>query len=228
MSQGRILTSDNLIMPLQYLLFDVDETLYPHTSPLWPLLRGRILQYMVERVGMSPPDAEALRAEYLKKYGTTTRGLYLHNAIDMADYLDYVHDVPINTLLVNDPELNEVLSQLPFAKCLFTNATRRHALNVAASLGISQHFSRTFSLEDFDYISKPEARPYQVVLDSLGARGGDCVLIEDSVANIATGKQFGMTTILVDGDLPPSAGVVDFTVRRVHDILDVVRRLPTP
>ena len=35
---------------IRYLLFDVDDTLYPRSSPIWPLLLSRIIGYMVEYV----------------------------------------------------------------------------------------------------------------------------------------------------------------------------------
>ena len=210
---------------IRFLLFDVDETLYPHSSSLWPLLRERIMQYMVERVGLTRPAAEALREQYLKQYGTTTRGLHLHNGIDIDEYLEYVHDVPINTVLFNDPELNSVLAQIPIEQCLFTNATHQHALNVTVALGISHHFTRIFGLEDFDFVSKPDPRPYEIVLKSLGAQGDECILIEDSLRNLETGKQMGMTTVLVDGQVPVPPEIVDFTISRVHDILDVIKRV---
>ena len=92
-------------MSIRHLLFDVDETLYPSSCALWPMLRERIIQYMVERVGMTRAEAEALRTRYLAEYGTTTRGLYLNNQIDIDDYLQFVHDVPINRVLFDDQTL---------------------------------------------------------------------------------------------------------------------------
>src|ERR1051325_2525990 len=116
---------------LRFLLFDVDDTLYPRSSPVWPTLRGRIFQYMVERLGLSLPEAETLRERYLLEYGTSTRGLYLNDHIDIHEYLAYVHDLPLSDWLLADPELRRVLEQLPLTTCLFTNASRQHGLNVA-------------------------------------------------------------------------------------------------
>ena len=31
---------------IRFVLFDVDDTLYPRSSPVWPTLRGRILAYV--------------------------------------------------------------------------------------------------------------------------------------------------------------------------------------
>lgn len=212
-------------MSIRYLLFDVDETLYPSSCAVWPMLRERIIQYMVERLGMTRAAAEALRERYLEEYGTTTRGLYVNEQIEIGDYLQYVHDVPVNTILFNDPELHQVLAQISQEKCLFTNATRAHAINVAQCLGVQDHFVRIFSLEDFDYVSKPDVYPYAVALRQLGARGDECLLLEDSVRNLATGKRMGMTTALVSEQPCNMDGAADFHIARVHEILGVLLQL---
>jgi putative hydrolase of the HAD superfamily len=206
---------------IRYLLFDVDDTLYPRSSPIWPLLLSRIIGYMVERMGMTRPEAEALRARYLKEYGTTTRGLYLHNHLDIHDYLQYVHDMPLNTILQRDDALNAALAQIPVEKCLFTNASRQHGRNVVEALGISHHFTRTFGLEDFEFISKPDPHGYRIALAQLGANGTECMMIEDSARNLVTAKELGMTTVLVDETLPAPSAVVDYVIARVHDIVRV-------
>ena len=120
------------------------------------------------------------------------------------------------------------LSHIPIAKCLFTNASRQHALNVAAVLGIGEHFNCIFALEDFDFISKPDPHPYRVVLERLEARGDECVFVEDNLRNLETAKQIGMSTVLVSDVEAPRPPSVDFMIRRVHDLLDVLRALDVP
>jgi putative hydrolase of the HAD superfamily len=206
---------------LRCLLFDVDDTLYPRSSPVWPTLRGRILQYMVERLGLSMPEAEALRERYLKEFGTSTRGLYLNDHIDIHEYMAFVHDLPLSDWLLADPELRRVLEQIPLSKCLFTNASRQHGLNVTQVLGISDQFDHIFALEDFDFISKPDPHPYQVVLERLQVTGPECMFIEDSVRNLQTAKRFSMKTVLIEG-VPPLPEGVDYAITRVHDLLSVM------
>jgi len=213
---------------IRFVLFDVDDTLYPRSSPVWPTLRGRILQYVVERMGLTLSEAEALRERYLREYGTTTRGLYEHDQIDIHEYLAYVHDLPLSNWLLADPELHRVLSHIPVRKCVFTNASRQHALNVANVLGIADHFDCIFALEDFDFISKPDPRPYRVVLERLGARGDECVFVEDSLRNLDTAKACGMHTVLVADESALRAASVDFVIRRVHDLVDALRAMGVP
>ncbi len=205
---------------LKVILFDVDDTLYPRSSSLFPMIRDRIIQYMIDYLGLSRPEAVARREEYLKAYGTATRGLFINDHINVHEYLAYVHDLPVSSLLAPDCELDAVLSQISVEKCLFTNATRLHAANVTGALGITHHFTRAFGLEDFDFISKPDPHPYEIVLAELGVPGSACMLLEDSPRNLETARTFGMTTVLV-GDAPYSGPAFDHNITRVHDLLAI-------
>ena len=46
-------------MPLRYLLFDLDETLYPRDAGVMQRIRRQIRRYIVEVLGYTPEEAEA-------------------------------------------------------------------------------------------------------------------------------------------------------------------------
>lgn len=205
------------------MLFDVDDTLYPRSSSLFPMMRDRIVAYMMRELSLTAEEAQQLRQRYLEAYGTATRGLIIHGQINVHDYLTFVHDLPVQTLLIPDPALAEALERVPVEKCLFTNATRRHALNVTEALGITRFFSRAFGLEDFNYVSKPDPLPYRVVLETLGARPDEVMMLEDSARNLLTAHEMGMRTVYVDGHVVDAA-LFDYHIERVHQIADVARQ----
>src|SRR5512138_2957376 len=91
------------------MFFDLDDTLYPPSSGLWPTLKMRINRYMVERLGIPEQDVPALRERYFRGYGTTLRGLQANHRVDMADYLAYVHDVRLTDYIHPDPVQQAVL-----------------------------------------------------------------------------------------------------------------------
>ncbi|CAG0988521.1 partial FMN hydrolase / 5-amino-6-(5-phospho-D-ribitylamino)uracil phosphatase, partial [Gammaproteobacteria bacterium] len=64
-------------------------------------------------------------------------------------------------------------------------------------------------------VSKPDPHAYECILDIIGARGDECVLIEDNARNLRPARALGMTTILVDNS---ECQEVDYCVR---DILAV-------
>ena len=44
---------------LKYALFDLDNTLYPHSCGLWNEIGNRINLYMIERLQMDPQEVGA-------------------------------------------------------------------------------------------------------------------------------------------------------------------------
>ena len=71
----------------RFLLCDLDNTLYPPDSGVMAAVGQRMIRYIVERVDLPPDQAEQLKLQYFREYGTTMRGLILHYGIDPEDYL---------------------------------------------------------------------------------------------------------------------------------------------
>ena len=65
----------------KYVIFDLDETLYPRGAGLMQEIGVRILRYLIERMGFSPDQAEAKRMYYYRKYGTSLRGLMVEGGV---------------------------------------------------------------------------------------------------------------------------------------------------
>jgi len=208
--------------PLRIIIFDLDDTLYPHSSGMMLEVGSLILRYMIERLGMEPENARSLRETYLRDYGTTMAGLLRHNGLDPDDYLDYVHDVPVEKYLGPNPELDLALRDIPLQKAIWTNGSRAHAKRVVDALGIRDHFDEIIDVTDTGYVSKPAPHIYPNVLDMLGAAGPECILVEDSVRNLHPAKDLGITTVLVGESMHD---VVDVRIARIEQIAEAVRQL---
>ena len=215
--------------PLKYILFDLDETLYPSRSGLMAEIGELMSRYMEERLEMSPTEVPALREHYYHAYGTTMQGLQIHHGIDPEDYLAYVHDLPLENYIGPDDELDRVLAEIEAEKAIFTNASAEHARRVLAILGIKRHFNCIIDVRALGYISKPDPEAYQRALEILGAAGDECLLVDDRVRNLTPAKALGMITVLVSNEeaaprQDPSQDV-DFVIGEVAEIGEVVRRL---
>lgn len=206
----------------KYILFDLDETLYPRDAGLMQEIGARILRYMVERMGFTPEAAEAKRPYYYHKYGTSLRGLMAEETVDAEDYLRFVHDVDITLYIGPNPELDAMLRRIPLSKVVFTNATREHARRVLDALGIADHFPFVVDVRAMDYASKPDPQAYRRILDAIGARAEECIIVEDTPRNLLPAKAMGMKTILVDHQ---ACDEVDYCVSDVLKVGDVVARL---
>lgn len=208
---------------MKALLFDLDNTLYSPERDLFSLIDVRINRYMKEVVGIDPSKVDDLRRRYWQDYGATLQGLVRHFAIDPEDYLDYVHDVDVSGRLTPDPKLRQALERLPTASYVFTNGSRGHAERVLGALGLDGVFDDIFDIRIANYQPKPNLDPYQGVLRQLKLEANRCVMIEDSLDNLQTAKQLGMTTILV-GQGPASADV-DHHVPDVYSAAETVGTL---
>lgn len=184
----------------KYLIFDLDETLYPRQAGLMQEIGARINRYLIERLQLPPEQAQALRVRYYQQHGTALRGLVVERPdVDPEDYLYYVHDIQLATYIGPNPALAQMLHALPLTKVIFTNATVEHARNVLNIIGIADQFADIIDVRRVGYVSKPDPRAYQTLLDILGGTGSECILVEDAARNLLPGKGLGMTTILVDG-----------------------------
>lgn len=208
-------------MAIRFLLFDLDETLYPRDAGVMPAIGRLIRQYIVEEYGTTPQEADALARRYHQEYGTSMRGLLLHNNLDAGRFLAFVHDFPLDDLQPN-PQLDALLAGLPGEKVIFTNADQAHAERVLARLGIRRHFSRVIDIVAMAYISKPNLAAYTGCLHLLDARPNECVLIEDTGRNLTPAKQLGMVTVLVDGNPEDSA---DYKIASILELAPVIEAI---
>ena len=74
-------------------VFDLDNTLYPPSSDLWPKIDQRITVFMSQLFGLDGLSSRALQKYYYQRYGTTLRGLMEEHAISSDEFLEFVHDM---------------------------------------------------------------------------------------------------------------------------------------
>jgi len=204
----------------RFLIFDLDETLYPRDAGLMQEIGVRINRYLIENLRLPPEQANALRQRYYQQHGTALRGLVVERPdVDPEDYLQFVHDVRLADYIGPEPALADMLRSIPLTKVIFTNATVEHAQNVLNILGIADQFADIIDVRRVEFVSKPNTEAYLRLLNILQATGGECILIEDSARNLLPGKALGMTTILVDS---ADCADVDYCVHEILGIKDVV------
>jgi putative hydrolase of the HAD superfamily len=207
---------------LEILVFDLDETMYPRHSGLMQAISRRISAYMIERLGMDPDIVPSLRRQYWEQYGTTSRGLQLLHGLDVADYMHYVHDLPLDEYIEPSPELDAMLAALSQEKVIFTNASAAHARAVLSALGVAHHFARVYDALFAGNQGKPAIGSYERVLGELRVPGEVCLMVDDTVRNLRPAKSLGMVTVLVDPQPGTDTDGVDYVVDAVIEVGRVV------
>ena len=207
---------------IQHVLFDLDETLYPSSNGLMPVIGSRMRDYIATHYGLPLDEAYALQKRYWVEYGTTLRGLYVERGLAPQEYLRYVHDVPVSEYVAPDPRLRAMLETIPQEKSIVTNADAVHARRILTALGVSDLFPRIFDVVFFEYECKPSAIVYERVLAALGARGADCALVEDMARNLPAARALGIHTILVGA---ADATEADARIATIYEVTDALARL---
>ncbi len=206
-------------MPIQTILFDLDETLYSPDCGLWQVLRDRMGDYMSTRLSIPDQQITELRQSYFETYGTTLRGLEKDYQVQAEDYLNYVHDVKIDEFIKPDPILRSILESLPQRKVIFTNANIRHSNRVLKALNVDGYFEEIIDVMQMTPYCKPYAEAYQMAMSKLGdSDPSHFLLIDDACRNVETALQIGMQAILVN----PREKQMEHMIR-----IDTIHELPS-
>ncbi len=210
---------------IKYILFDLDDTLYPSSAGLMQEISRRMSEYLMTRLGIPAADVDRVRHDYWDRYGTTLRGLYLERQIDPQDFLNFVHDIPVSTILQPDERLAAMLAQLPQEKCIFTNSPADHVSRVLQALGVESYFAHIFDINFIKYESKPALSAYRRVLSALDARGEECVIVDDTARNLAPAQTLRMKTILARGN-PRNNGDLgaDAVIETIYELAEILQR----
>jgi putative hydrolase of the HAD superfamily len=215
-------------MNIDAILFDLDNTIYPASSGMMHAIDSRILEFMSDRLGVSPEEAAAIRLEYFTTYGTTLRGLQLHTSVDPEDFLAHVHDLAWDSFLESDAELDHLLGQVRATRAIFTNSPAEHARGVLRTLGIERHFAYIFDIRFQQFLPKPDEAGYRRALEYLGAAGQQTIMIEDTLKNLATARKLGMATIYIGDALPDADHPADYVMPDVLAALRLILTLEDP
>lgn len=179
------------------IFFDLDDTLYPASSGLWPRLKERMNRYMVDRMNIPEEQVPHLREQYFRTYGTTLRGLQANHEIDVQDYLAYVHDVCLTDYIHPDAIQRSVLASLPTRNLIFTNADASHARRVLQALQIEECFSEVVDVNRMEPFCKPSPQAFAMVMQAAAESDPSrCVMIDDLPHTTRAARAMGMFALL--------------------------------
>ena len=194
------------------LFFDLDDTLYPSSTGLWPAIKDRMNLYMIERLRLPETDVPFLREQYFKMYGTTLRGLEERHQVDKQDFLAYVHDLPLAEYLRPNPIVREVIASLPTRNLIFTNADVSHARRVLTALELEDLFETVVDINAVSPYCKPMPESFAIAMDLADEPDPrKCVMIDDLPRTTRAALSVGMASLLYGCDEPTEDASGAFT-----------------
>ena len=200
-------------------IFDLDNTLYPASTRLFDLIDERMTAYVGRITGHEPVEARRVQKSYFRDHGTTLAGLMLNHDVDPKHFLDDVHAIEMDRAVPNE-KLARALERLPGRRFIFTNGDADYAGRVLAAIGIGDYFHGLVDIHACDYLPKPDAYGYRLLIDRFGIDPARAVLVEDMAKNLRPAKALGMTTVWVDngsdhGDHDADPAAIDHVITDV-------------
>jgi putative hydrolase of the HAD superfamily len=104
-------------------------------------------------------------------------------------------------MVVFERGLKAMLARLPGRKIIFSNAPRHYTEAVLRLAGIRRQFQAVYSIEQLLFKPKPAVDGFLRILQREHLDAAQCVMVEDSLANLSTAKKLGMKTVWVSAGL---------------------------
>jgi putative hydrolase of the HAD superfamily len=206
-------------------VFDLDNTLHNAAPHIFPHLNHAMTRYVQEHLGLDAEAANHLRDHYWKRYGATLQGLVRHHGTDPDHFLWHTHQFPaLERMVLRERGLRSALKRLRGRKIVYSNAPAFYARAVLRLLKVDDLFDAVFSIEGAGYHPKPDALGFYRLFRSQRLLPRNCVMVEDSLANLKTAKRLGMQTVLVGTARKRVAGV-DVSLRSVLELPKAQQKL---
>jgi putative hydrolase of the HAD superfamily len=207
-------------------IFDLDNCLYPASTGLFALIDERMGAYIQRLLGCDETTARTVQKKHFHEHGTTLAGLMKDHRIDPHEFLEDVHDIPLDRVQCDD-RLGALLARLPGRRFVFTNGDAPYARRVLEAIGVHEHFEDLHDIHASELRPKPDPHGYALLCERFGIDPAHALLADDMVQNLAPAKALGMSTVWVDngserGNHGFAEEVVDFRVGDVGEWLEQV------
>ena len=186
---------------VKYWIFVLDNTLYSGKTKVFEQVDKKMSKYISEKLNITIEEARKIQKNYFHEYNTTLNGMIKNHKIDANEFLEFVHDIDID-FLKKDLELQKELLKLKGKKIIFTNGSRKHALNVTQKIGIDQCFDDIFDIVDSNFVPKPAIEPYNELVKKHKIDPKSCLFVEDIARNLKPAYEMGMKTVWIENEEP--------------------------
>jgi putative hydrolase of the HAD superfamily len=189
------------LQKIKYWLFDLDNTLYSGKTKVFEQIDKKMSQFISQKLKVDLKEAKKIQKNYFYEYNTTLNGMIKNHKIDADEFLNFVHDINVD-FLKKDLQLAGELKKLNGKKIIFTNGSRKHAINITQRIGVEQYFDDIFDIVNSEFIPKPSPEPYKKLVKKHNIDPNLCVFIEDIARNLKPAYEMGMKTVWIENNEP--------------------------
>ena len=211
-----------IVLMIRHILFDLDNTLYSARYGLDQEVTQRIREYTVAWLGLPPEEAERLREEGYRKYGTTVDWLvHDRNFTAIDEYQAFIHPEKEADTLLPDPGLRRFLESLPCPCSILTNSPRFHADRILKKLELEGIFKNIFDILGNGLRGKPSASVFCHALETLSLKPEEVLFVDDTPRYVEGYLALGGRGLLLD-----EMGIYsDYPHERIRKLEELVKYL---
>jgi HAD superfamily hydrolase (TIGR01549 family) len=207
---------------IQYLLWDVDGTLYRSNPALFQDIRQEILIRITEGLHVPMSNAEMLFQERYNRLGGSTAAV-VDLGLDRRLILKAVDAVDKSKYIRADKQLKHMIevSLSGYTQLIITNTSRQGTFRTLELLELDPNLFKTIITADDVTHSKPDPEPFLKALELTEASPPCHLSIGDREAvDIAPAKKLGMKTLIVWGQ----SQLADYSASTIQEIAAVLPR----
>ena len=214
------------LQSIKFWIFDLDNTLYSGNTKVFEQVDKKMTEYISKKLKVDKEEAKKIQKSYFHEYNTTLNGMIKNHKINAHEFLEFVHDINID-FLQKDLRLAKEIKRLDGIKIIFTNGSRKHALNVTKRLGVDQFFDDIFDIVDSNFIPKPLMEPYKKLVEKHKIDPKLCVFVEDIARNLKPAYEMGMKTVWIENNEPWASKFSDsnFVNYRTSNLPEFLRKI---
>jgi putative hydrolase of the HAD superfamily len=208
---------------IEYVLFDLDNTLYPSTCGLGLEMSRLMTVFVADYLGVDLDTADAMRREARERHGTTLTWLLEERGLPDADpYLEAVHPRDLSPWITEAQaaETRAVLDAIDLPASVLTNGPREHAMRVLDRLGITDRFERVFDLRSNGFVGKPARSAYRGALEELQIPAESTLFVDDVVQYLLPFRELGGMIVQVTAAEPAAPDVP--TIAALRDLVPII------
>ena len=200
-------------------IFDLDNTLYSADSGIFQQVHKLMGEFISKNLKMDIVEAKKLQSKYYKQHGTTLRGLMDNHGVEPDYFLDEVHKLDYS-IVGPDEILNKELEKIQGRKIIYTNANKKHVVDVLERINLANFFDEIFDIKMANYIPKPELKPYEQIINLFNIKPESSAMFDDIAKNLVPAKKVNFTSVWIDAgyenfsdDIKASREYLDFSTR---------------
>ena len=217
-----------MIWGKNFLIWDLDDTLYLRTQEWADLLDATMAKALVEDLGV-PMDLAEAKDKVRESYSIYRNGgeiFYRDYGVNPADLFYAYHKRKPVEKITPYKDLIKRIEKVPAEQYIFTASDRYASEKILKHIGLYDFFKdRFYSVEDFGVFKKNESKDvYLAFCEKIKANPNDCIFVDDSYSNLEFAKEVGMTTVRIyyKNNSAKDKTYIDYAYKGVESFLDQV------